>query len=211
MKSWQREIRDDFPTSLSLRTHRALSWLDRAEMEDEDNDARFIFLWISFNAAYANEIHDQLIFSEQEILRNFLKRLVDSDSEKLLYKILWDEFPKSVRMLIENKFVFKPFWDFQNGRIDEEPWKKKFAQSKKSAKAALGKMDTMKILVVVFERLYVLRNQLIHGGATWDSSVNRDQVRDGANIMARLVPTIIYLMMSHPDQVWGDPMYPVVD
>ena len=36
-----------------MRTHRALSWLNRAEQESEDLDARFIFLWIAFNSAYS--------------------------------------------------------------------------------------------------------------------------------------------------------------
>lgn len=28
------------------------------------------------------------------------------------------------------------------------------------------------ILSILFDRLYVLRNQLVHGGATWNSDVN---------------------------------------
>ena len=56
LKTRQRETRDKFPEALSLRVHRALSWLDRAEKETEDIDAKFIFLWVAFNAAYANEI-----------------------------------------------------------------------------------------------------------------------------------------------------------
>ena len=39
LKARQREIRDSFSPSLSLRTHRALSWLKRAEQETEDDDA----------------------------------------------------------------------------------------------------------------------------------------------------------------------------
>ncbi|RLA40362.1 MAG: hypothetical protein DRR42_25985, partial [Gammaproteobacteria bacterium] len=53
LKTRQRETRDNFPESLSLRVHRALSWLNRAEQETKDHDARFIFLWVAFNAAYA--------------------------------------------------------------------------------------------------------------------------------------------------------------
>ena len=40
LKARQRQIRNGFPESLSLRVHRALSWLDRAERETEDQDAR---------------------------------------------------------------------------------------------------------------------------------------------------------------------------
>ncbi len=40
LKTRQREIREGFPTSLSLRVHRALSWLHRAEQETEDQVQR---------------------------------------------------------------------------------------------------------------------------------------------------------------------------
>jgi len=50
---------------LAMRTHRALTWLHRAEQEPRDQDARFVFLWIAFNAAYANEISDRRDFSER--------------------------------------------------------------------------------------------------------------------------------------------------
>ena len=44
---------------------------------------------------------------------------------------------------------------------------------------------------MLFDRLYVLRNQLVHGGATWNSSVNRGQVKAGAEILAFLVPVFV--------------------
>ena len=52
LKTRQRAERVNYPEHLSLRVHRALSWLNRAE-QCQDDDGRFIFLWISFNAAYA--------------------------------------------------------------------------------------------------------------------------------------------------------------
>jgi len=71
--------------------------------------------------------------------------------------------------------------------------------------------NTAEILSLVFDRLYVLRNQLVHGGATWNSRVNRDQVRDGAAILAFLMPVFVDVMMDHPDEDWGRPFYPVVE
>lgn len=72
-------------------------------------------------------------------------------------------------------------------------------------------MRAKKLFAATFERLYVLRNQVMHGGATWHSSVNRDQIRDGVNILGDVVPIIIHLMMENPRQLWGDPVYPVVE
>ena len=56
LKSKQRSLRDGFPSVLSLRVHRAISWLTRAEAEKDDDDLRFILLWIGFNSAYARDI-----------------------------------------------------------------------------------------------------------------------------------------------------------
>jgi hypothetical protein len=211
LKERHRSIRDDFSTSLSLRTHRALSWLQRAEIEHNDHDARFLFMWIAFNAAYANEIHDRQQYSERKVFLNFLTRLIESDQADLLYRIVWSEFPSSIRLLIDNKYVYQPFWDHQNGKLSATQWRDDFQRSKTAAYRALGRIDTRRILTIVFDRLYVLRNQLVHGGATWNSRINRGQVRDGVRIMDRLVPTVIHLMMENPGYVWGDPCYPVVD
>ena len=55
LKTFQRAHRDNFSESLALRTHRGLSWLNRAEQSEDDPDAKFIFLWIAFNAIYAQD------------------------------------------------------------------------------------------------------------------------------------------------------------
>ncbi|MGO8739734.1 hypothetical protein [Rhodoblastus sp.] len=56
LKNKQRSLRDGFPPALSLRVHWAISWLARAEDEKDDDDLRFILLWIGFNSAYARDI-----------------------------------------------------------------------------------------------------------------------------------------------------------
>ncbi len=211
LKARQRAIRDSFQPSLALRTHRSLSWLQRAEMESDDQDARFIFLWVAFNAAYANEIHDRRTFPERRLLLGFLGRLIKADADKILYEIVWREFPNSIRLLIDNKYVFAPFWDYHNGRISEDEWVRHFERSKASVSRAIGRLDTKMALAVILDRLYTLRNQLVHGGATWNSSVNRSQIQDGAAILGLIVPAVIHLMMEHADSFPGDACYPVVD
>ncbi len=211
LKARQRAIRDKFPQPLSLRVHRALSWLSRAEQESVDNDAKFIFLWVAFNAAYANDITDRQNFSERNLFQNFLGRLIDSDANKLLYELVWDQFSGAIRLMIDNQYVFQPFWDYHNGQITEEAWQLAFQNSKAATHRALGNMDTQKVMGVMFDRLYTLRNQLLHGGATWNSSVNRNQISQGADIMGRVVPIVIHLMMNDYQRVWGDACYPVVD
>lgn len=47
LKGKQRWLRGGFPTPLTLRVHRSLSWLRRAEAEADDLDIRFILLGAS--------------------------------------------------------------------------------------------------------------------------------------------------------------------
>ena len=211
LKARHRAERDGYDPALALRTHRALSWLKRAESESRDPDARFIFLWIAFNAAYANEIRDRRTFSERGLLQRFLNRLVEADTDRLLYHMLWEQFPGPIRLLIDNQYVFQPYWEWRNGRIGEAQWQELFTRSKTMAHRALGRSNTRRVLGIVLERLYTLRNQLIHGGATWNGKVNRRQVKDGVTIMDRLVPTVIHLMLDHGTQGWGAACYPVLE
>jgi hypothetical protein len=211
LKQQQRLQRGSLPEGLNLRVHRALSWLKRAELLHDDPDGRFIFLWIAFNAAYATEVDDRYRLPEQQTYQAFLQKLVDLDAGGRIGQLVWKEFPGSFRLLIDNRFVFQDFWHYKNGRLDEDTWKHRFAAARKSAHDALGQMDTVAVLSVVLSRLYTLRNQLMHGGATWNGSVNRDQIRDGVNLLGKLVPIVIATMLDHPEAPWGDPCYPVVE
>ena len=89
-------------------------------------------------------------------------------------------------------------------------WKQSFANAKRAAGRALARRDTTTVLSVVLSRIYTLRNQLVHGGATWNSSVNRDQVRDGVNLLAKLVPLAIEIMLDNVAEEWPAACYPVV-
>ncbi|MBU0525903.1 MAG: hypothetical protein KKC24_08535 [Gammaproteobacteria bacterium] len=209
LKTRHRNERDAHHPNLALRVHRALSWLNRAE-QAEDVDGRFIFLWIAFNAAYATDIDEHHRLSEQEAFKGFLQKLCMLDSEHLIEKLVWSEFSGSIRALLDNPYVFQSFWDFQNGKITEAMWEERLRSGKRSAHAALADRDTAKVLGVMFNRIYTLRNQLIHGGATWDGSVNRTQLRDCSNLLAKLVPLVILLMLDNPKTLWGDACYPVV-
>ncbi|MBL0711674.1 MAG: hypothetical protein JJV99_11780 [Colwellia sp.] len=213
LKTKQRELRPDFSENLALRVHRALSWLDKAEQCEDDLDAQFIFLWIAFNAAYANEFDDTQRFSEQETFRNFIQRLCQLDKKEYLPNLVWHEFTGSIRVLLANKYVFKPFWDYHNQKISESDWQAQFKSANTKANKAIGNKDTTVVLSIVFSRLYMLRNQLLHGGATWNSGVNRDQIRDSVNFLSKFVPCVIDIMMSsnNANIIWGDACFPVID
>jgi hypothetical protein len=191
-----------------VRLHRAISWLARAEQETDDADARYVFLWIALNAAYAREFgRDE---TERERASRFLAHLVEIDSSRRIHDALFRQFSGPIRTLLDNHFVFEPFWTALRDHDSSNRWETAFASSRKVALDAIMRGNTATLLSIVFDRLYVLRNQLVHGGATWNSKVNRNQIRDGAAILSTLVPIVIDLMLDHPEQDFGEVLYPVV-
>lgn len=207
LKERQRAERDRHAEGIALRIHRALSWLKRSEQCD-DEDGRFIFLWIAFNAAYANDL-GEMRMAESRLLGEFLQRLSQLDRHDHLYELVWRRYPGAIRVLLDNRYVFQPYWDHQNGLTGSEGWEARFAAARKAAHASLAHHDTGTVLSIVFQRLYTLRNQLIHGGATWGSSVNREQLRDANHIMGDVVPVIIEILLDNAHRHWGDACYPV--
>ena len=212
LKAKQRAIRSSFPEDLGLRIHRALSWLEKAEYEagKGDEDGAFIFLWIAFNAAYAGDLSGGEALSERASFREYFKLLQVADRTREIYGAIWEKFSGPIRELLKNPYVFAQFWAAISSPSPSDSWKVQFERSQEMVNTALVRQDTPRILEVVFDRLYVLRNQLVHGGATWKGAVNRDQVRDGGRILGFFVPLFIDLMMDSPEVDWGRPSFPVV-
>ena len=196
------------PETLAVRLHRAISWLKCAEENTSNHDLQFLSLWISYNACYAIDEKMEDNFTERKQFNEFISKLVSHDHEKRFYNLLWQKFSGPVRMIIENQFIFKPFWDAQRG--ENVNWKKLFDKSNEDANRFLSKNEVGKLIEVVLDRLYMLRNQIMHGGATYKSKVNRAQVKDACNILKLFIPIIIDIMMENREEDWGEIYYPVV-
>ena len=208
-----KELRPSLSDSNSIRLRRAISWLAKAQPlhDDQDYDGAFIFFWISFNAMYSIETHSSNIPSDTKQFSNFFGKLLKFDREDAIYTTIWGKFSGPVRTLVTNQYVFNPFWDYTLGKDHGVDWETKLKKSEIEAKAALpNKRKTKQLLDIVFDRLYTLRNQLIHGSATYQGSVNRDQVKDGASILHYLVPQFAAIMLEQPTHDWGEVMYPAV-
>ncbi len=192
----------------NLRIHRGLSWLKKSLELDSDLDLKFMSLWISFNAIYAQ---DATLNQDKQALRQFLYLICQKDQEHKIYHILWDKFSHPIRLLLENPYVYQGFWDYQNQKISQHSWKEDFEQEKKKVHKALQEKASVDILFVVFNRLYTLRNQMIHGGATYNSSVNRQQLQDACNILVALLPIFMLVLLENAKTLdLGKPFYPVV-
>ncbi len=113
--------------------------------------------------------------------------------------------------MLDNQYSFASFWKHHASKTGGGGWEITIEAAKRAANRALAQRDTPVVLSILFDRLHVLRNQLVHGGATRNSNANRNQVRDGAAPLCCLLPVFIDLMMDHPDEEWTMPNYPVVD
>jgi hypothetical protein len=169
---------------------------------------KFISLWIALNTCYAVDLNGISSKPERAKLRDFTSSLVLYDRSRL-YNLFWEKFSGPVRMLIENKFVYEKFWEFNRGEIQD--YLTPFNKSITTAHNCLSKENIEGLLEIVLERLYTLRNSIVHGGATYNSKLNRVQLRDACNIMQLLVPIIIDIMIENKHHDWGDIAYPVVN
>ncbi len=204
------------------RMRRADAWVERSEQEGTEDIERFMFLWIAFNAAYGNEtaLHDFVERYEKESeshrFETFIGNIVKQDGQDVLEEIVWKEFTGPIRILLNNHYVFQPFWKSVCISGNSSDWQRSFRGSVVKANRALSERDVCTVLSIVFHRLYTLRNQIFHGGATHPSGFGHAQIRDGSRIMASLVPAIIDIMRqdirNNPDsETWGKVAYPRIN
>ena len=111
--------------------------------------------------------------SESDHFRTFLRNIVENATNRILERIVWDEFSGPIRVLLMNAYVFRPFWRAVWGLEPDGAWRQRFAARKRAAASALVRRDIFTVLGVVFDRLYTLRNQVFHCGATWLANAAR--------------------------------------
>jgi hypothetical protein len=210
LKQNLRSRSDVFSQVHSTRLHRSLSWLKAAgiQLENDDLDQAFINLWISFSACF---------YIEGESIAPFIEKLVSLDDQQQIYACLWHEYSSSVKALIKNPYVFAEFWQAERLKSEQkesdqadEAWRSSFDQSSVEALNCLSRKKVAPLFSIVLDRLYVLRNQVLQGGATYQSRVNREQVQDGVALLSSIMPIIISIMLDAGEEDWGDVAYPVL-
>ena len=106
----------------ALRIYRAITWVERAEKEVEnahkleeyiDLDAKFIFYWIAFNAAYGR--HKPISWRDKswelDCIEKFLDNVLAIDVKKEIDDRVWN-IRSSNLGLMENRYIFRDLWNF---------------------------------------------------------------------------------------------------
>jgi len=210
LKESLRSARDNMDENHAVRLHRALSWMRSADEHENEPDIQFISLWIALNTLYGVDEERHASLAEREIFQRFIYKLNQHDTDGAIYNCLWKKFSGPVKALISNQYVFAPFWSAQRAGEGEEVWRERFDKSATTALSFLKHQKVPELLSVVLDRLYVLRIQLMHGGATYQSQVNRQQVTDGAHILSFLMLVIVNIMLDAHEEDWGAIYFPVI-
>ena len=189
----------------AIRPHRAISWGKAAE-KAEGEDEQFIFYWIALNAAY----NDADSFAETERIkrRNFFNKISELDIDNRIKKALIS-IPNQLRVFVDNKYLYDEDWKTQKGDTSEENFEKhKTMVMQKIYSGLMAKEDEIEVLDYLFTLMAVLRNQLFHGLATYQSRANREQLGAGVKILKAIMPIIIELVLVNDDVDWGRVSYP---
>lgn len=194
---------------VTLRIRRALSWGNQGlkAAQRNDPDIAFMLLWTAFNSMYGAEAADYQESTERQDFQDFMAKVVGLDHERSVYEAMWQRWPLAKKDLITNKFVFNAYWKHESGVTGFNTWELDFEEECQRSERAHTMRDGWTALKILFDRLYVLRNQLHHGSATYRGGLNRQQVKAGAVVMATLVPRFIGSMTAHPDEDWGKPYH----
>lgn len=198
--------RDQMPESHATRLHRACSWWRAAVEHEEQLDIQFMSLSIALRSCCLNA--SNAADSTPDLLP-LIRNLVELDNEKRIYHLLWHKYSGPVKALIKNQFIFQPFWDAMRGA--DLDWEAEFAQHSVAALNHLSRQQVPELLGILLQRLAVLERQLSHGGATYESQVNRAQIGDAVAILLELIPVFLTIMLNNPMQNWGELAYPVIN
>lgn len=208
-----KEHKIEFDENFRIKLHRVFSRLKQADKAPNE-DLRYICLWIAFNSVYGKEREPQNIgtsLGDRQSFQRYLAVISNLDKNRRIITAIRKNLKEIIRELLENRYTFQPYWDYYNGKKEFSEWERAFQKAKKLAIQELTEGGTAQILSIVFDRLYTLRNQILHGGATCGSQINRKQLHDGCLILETIIPVVLEIMLSKPDtEIWGEPYYPHV-
>jgi hypothetical protein len=190
-----------------IRIHRALSWWERAnELDpDENPEGRLLFAWIAFNALYGSwDDEGGAPAKDRACWGAFLSTAVTWDHDGLLSRCLREQ-RDPILSLLDNKYLDSQFWrrrdSYGGSRRQYYLGQSMYAQERWCA-----------LLVLVVDRIYVLRSQIVHGAATRNSSLNRNTLREALRLLEAVLGPVLQIAVEHgAHDAWPTLCYPPVN
>lgn len=180
----------DYKQSNEDRLRRANSWYQQGIKEEISDEESFLFLWIAFEAAY-NSLGNK-DENEKDRVHKFINEVIRLDKSNQMEVLLRSTGPL-LRKLLENEYIYRFFW-YAKRKNRNNNWKKDFDRENEAILKHWLK-DIPTLLCTILERLYILRNQMLHGGMTFGGdSFGKRQIRDSRPVMGKLVKFVIDIM-----------------
>ena len=206
-------VRNETHNDLRVRVHRACRAIDHAELIDGDGldparaDTGLILRWAALNALYARwDSEAGAPLRDRVALDQFTTQVAKLDTEGRIKSALTTIRP-DVESLLENPFLIERFWaadEWENVR-PQRGRMRKFDEELAEGRVASA---LQRVLTVV----YFLRCQIIHGGATIGSSLNRQAAEPAARALAVLGTQLAALVVEHGPKIdWGELCYRPVE
>jgi hypothetical protein len=192
--------------SIIDRVRRSLSWLHRAASQsDEDRPPRFVDLWIALNALYSRPRYAKEP-REKEDFSEFVQRLAGlRPGENQLSQLIGKKhFQVRSQELIQNKYLWNEWWGQELDRYREKSGERlsRFEKAMRNDDAAI-------FLNCLFERLQVLRNQIVHGSSSASTRKSRDALYPAILVLEEILPEFIRLMIREGQETnWPPIPYP---
>ncbi|MDG2030855.1 MAG: HEPN domain-containing protein [Phycisphaerales bacterium] len=197
--------------SLSIRMHRACSWLKRAQdvarIDGTSSiDDQLVLLWISFNALYGQwDEQENHPVRDIESVRRFLTRILELDRDDLLGKLLQQDRALAER-LFDNVYLDHYFWrGLDSGEGDDETWRDMPAKGRRYLDDGRAERALDRLLLY---RVYTMRCQLVHGGATHGGRLNRHSVADCGRLLHRVLDITLRILIERVEDI-GDSIGPI--
>ncbi len=203
------------------RLQRADSWIRAASgLRPDQKHEAFIFLSIALNCLYGRrqyEGDETRIGEDLEVFLTKIQALHEKDRERggSLLTAATAACRKEGAALIRDKFLVNRYW-----RGEQPPAELQDRLNRDAALALtrLGEGSSREFLALVFRRIAVLRNQIMHGCATYGPrSFGRASLDKGLRVLRVMVPAFYQLISRHGQAVkwepvpyprWGSPHHP---
>jgi hypothetical protein len=193
--------------NFQIRVHRSLSWFERAQELDrrEQPDGRLLYGWIALSSLYGTWCPESgHAVRDGESRQAFLDMLLEIDQGCRLAEQL-ELLREDVLWVLENKFLDPRFW-----QDPEHPGNVR-AQYHRGVRVYYEKNWHL-LLDYTFERIAVLRGQIVHGAATRGSRLNRESLSRCTKVLEALLPVILQLVIEHrADDDWPPLCYPPIE
>ncbi len=205
------EASDDRYNPIRIRLHRCWSWMERIEELEAagvgHDDPKLIYHWIALNSLYGRwDDQAREPIGDRYSLGTFLERIYTLDQEGLIQKLL-TENRELVKAIVGDEFLNKYFW--------QDPSEDQARRAQNSARKLPSwhfEGRFIPILDITLSRVYLIRCQLIHGAATYDSKLNRVAVGRCADFLELFLHAVSTIIIDHAWQEdWGSLCYPPID